>query len=449
MKKYLLSLFLLITVASIHCLEVNGQNASVFSQFLQNPFQFNPSYASQQGHAEANLFYRKQWVGIENAPESGAFNIQTPLGRNVSVGFTVVSNKTIILNTNTALATFAYRVRFGYYHHLNFGLSGGARLNNFDLEAVANANDPALNNVAQKSYGVAGQFGFNYQFKNFNLGFALPNLFDSKANSENQFQEVNFDPFLNKFGSLSYNFNIGNLQLTPTLIYRAIDQQQDQWEGMVLATYKNIIWLGASYRQDYGITGLIGLRLKGRVKAGFAYEYPTSELGNATSGTQEFYLGTRLGKRDRELEYVVEKKKKDSLAQVAAAQKQTEQHDEKTEPATIEPIQAAPVIITPDSVTQKEVETPEPKPEEKVEPEVADYYVVVAAYHNQQNAINQLKELRNKSLLPEILYNAEKNYYYVYLYKTNNKERALDELSREREKNRFQGVWIYKAPVKK
>jgi type IX secretion system PorP/SprF family membrane protein len=456
MKKSLPILLLITIVTTSTLLRVNAQNAPVFSQYLQNPFQFNPSYAAQQGHTEANLFYRKQWVGIENAPESAALNIQTPMGRNVSLGFTVVSNKTIILNTNSALATFAYRVRFGYYHHLNFGLAGGVHLNNFDLEAVANANDPALNNVAQKSYAVAGQFGFNYQYKNFNLGFALPNLFDSKANSEEQFQKVDFNPFLNKFGSLSYNFNIGEVQLAPTVIYRANDKQQTQWEGMVLATYKNFIWLGASYRQDYGVTGLIGLRLKGRVKVGFAYEYPTSALGNASTGTQEFYLGARLGNRDREEEYVIEKKQKDSLAQVAAAQKQiqtetqTQKAPETVEPAAIKPIVVAPVIIAQEpAITQEEVKPAvEVIPEEKKE-EPAEYYVVLAAYQNQQNAIQQLKALRNKSLFPDVLYIAEKNYYYVYLYKSDNKQDALDELSRERQKNRFQGVWLYKAPIKK
>jgi len=431
-----------------------GQDAATFSQFLQNPFQFNPSYAAHQGHAEANIFYRKQWLGIENAPEVGAFNIQAPVGRNVSLGFTVVSNKTILLNTNSALATFGYRVRLGYYHHLNFGVSGGIALNNFDLDAVANTNDPVLMNVVQKSKYFTGQFGVNYQFKNFNIGFALPNLLDSKPNSLNDFQDVEFKPFNNKFGSISYNFNVSDIQLSPTVIYRALDNGQDQWEGMLLATYRGFLWVGASYRDGYGITGLIGVRLKNNYKVGYAYEHPTSSISQASSGSHEIYLGARFGKRNREEEYILGKQTKDSLAQVAASQKEVDsQETQVVEEKAIEKsivieepkvIVAAPVVAAVTETKEESAKNEESIAKEPVE-EPASYYVVLGAYRNQQNALNQMRELQEKSLLPQMLYNVEKSYYYIYLYKTDNQKDAVEELSKEREKNRFQGVWIHKV----
>lgn len=452
MKTPTLKSFLSLAVIFSCGINSMAQDAPIFSQFLQNPFQFNPSYAAQQGHYEANIFYRKQWLGVENAPEIGAFNIQAPVGRNVSLGFTVVSNKTVILNSSSALATFAYRVRLGYYHHLNFGLAGGIALNNFDLDAVANANDPALANIVQKSKYVTGQFGFNYQFKNFNIGFALPNIFDSKPNSVDDFQSIEFNPARNKFGSVSYNFNLGDIQLSPTVIYRALDNKQDQWEGMVLATYRSFLWLGASYRDGYGITGLIGVRLKNNYKVGYAYEHPTSSISKASSGSHEIYLGAVFGKRDREEEYILEKKKKDSLAQVAAAKKEleakekqvVEQKVEEKPTVTEEPsiIVAAPVVI-PTIPDQKE----EPVTKEPEEP--ANYYVVLGAYRNQQNALNQMKALRERSMLPEMLYVIDKKYYYIYTFKSNDRKSALEELSKERGKNRFPDVWIYRAPIKK
>lgn len=429
-----------------------SQDAPIFSQFPLNPFQFNPSYAAHQGHAEANLFYRKQWMGIENAPEVGAFNIQAPVGRNVSFGFMFLSNKTVILNTTSTLATFGYRVRLGYYHHLNFGISGGIAMNNFDLEAVANANDPALNNVVQKSTYVDGQAGINYQFKNFNIGFALPKLFDSKPYSETEFQDVKFNAFRNKFGSVAYNFNVGNVQVSPTVIYRAIDTKKDQWEGMVLATYKSFLWIGASYRDGYGVTGLIGVKLKGLLRIGYAYEHPTTSISEASNGSHELYLGMRLGHRDREEEYILEKKNKDSLAQAAAkkevAEKEKQVVEEKVEEKPIvteEPkvIVAAPIVAA--AIPAKEEEPITKEPEE----EPANYYVVLGAYRNQKNALNQMKALRERSMLPEMLFVLDKKYYYIYTFKSNDRKSALEELSKERAKNRFPDVWIYRAPIEK
>lgn len=430
-----------------------AQDAAIFSQFPLNPFQFNPSYAAHQGHAEANLFYRKQWMGIENAPEVGAFNIQAPVGRNVSFGFMFLSNKTVLLNTTSTLATFGYRVRLGYYHHLNFGISGGIAMNNFDLEAVANANDPALNNVVQKSTYIDGQAGINYQFKNFNIGFALPKLFDSKPYSQTEFQDVKFNAFRNKFGSASYNFNVGNIQLSPTVIYRAIDTKKDQWEGMLLATYKSFLWIGASYRDGYGITGFIGVKLKGLLRIGYAYEHPTTSISEASNGSHELYLGMRLGHRDREEEYFLEKRNKDSLAQVTAAKKELEAKEkqvaeEKVEEKPIvteEPkvIVAAPIVAAPIPAKEEEPVTKEP------EEEPADYYVVLGAYRNQKNALNQMKALRDRSMLPEMLFVLDKKYYYIYTFKSKDRKSALEELSKERAKNRFPDVWIYRAPIEK
>lgn len=438
-----------------------GQDAAVFSQFTLNPYQFNPSYAAQRGYTEANIFYRKQWLGIENAPEIGAFNIQTPVGRNVSLGLNVYSNKTILLNTTAALATFAYRVRLGYYHHLNFGLSGGVAMNNFDLNAVDDTNDPALANVVQKSTYVTSQFGINYQFKNFNIGFALPNVLESKPTSLQEFQDIKFSPFNNKFGSATYNFNLRDVQLSPTVIYRALDTQQDQWEGMLIATYKSFLWVGASYRDGYGITGFIGVKLKGLYRVGYAYEHPTSSISKASSGSHEIYFGARLGKHDREEQYVLDKKKSDSLAQVALANKELEDEKKKQEQAAAEKpavqeelapaIVVAPVVIaqepTPQKVEEKQaVIIAEEKPKEEIQ---TSYYVVLGAYRNQENALKHMRDLRERSLLPQMLYVLEKNYYYVYTFKTANHESALAELIKERERNRYPGVWLYKETKKK
>jgi len=469
MKKILLRYCLLFGYfgSSIVCV---GQDQPVFSQFPLNPFQFNPSYAASNGYLEANLFYRKQWINIENAPSIGAFNIQTPVGRNVSLGLTLVNNKTILLNTNSALATFAYRVRLGNYHHLDFGISSGLAMNNFDLEATA--NDPFFSNVVPRSQYLTGQFGFNYRYKNFNVGFALPNLLDSRPNSLKEFQNIDFNPFDNKFGSIGYNFNLGQVQVSPLVIYRALDNQQDQFEGMVMATYKGFIWVGASYRDGYGLTGIVGFRLKGSYRVSYAYEYPTSDIRSASGGSHEFYLGARLSKRDREEDFAMEDLKKDSLAQIAKVNKELEDAQKKEQEKLLAEAKQKEQEKLLAEAKQKEQEKSEIKPEEKVEskpieqPVVevksevkstevkettvdeipSDYYVVLGAYRSQPNALSQMRILRDQGLMPQMHYRVDKQYYYVYLVKTDDRKQAIEELSKERARNRFQGVWLYTVP---
>jgi hypothetical protein len=246
------------------------------------------------------------------------------------------------------------------------------------------------------------------------------------------------------------------VQISPLVIYRALDNRQDQWEGMVMATYRGFIWVGASYRDGYGLTGIVGFRLKGSYRVSYAYEYPTTEIRDASAGSHEFYLGARLGKRDREEQFAMEDLKKDSLDQVAKAKKEleatqkqeqekllaeakkqeqekllaeakqkeqeklTEKPEEKTE---VKPIEQ-PVIV----VTKPEVKPTQVK-ENTVDEVPSDYYVVLGAYKSQQNALSQMRALRDQGLMPQMHYRVDKQYYYVYLLKTDNRKQALEEFN--------------------
>lgn len=466
LPKHPILLGLLLIVATVPAL---AQNPIIYSQYFLNPYQFNPSFVANSGHFEANVFYRKQWMGIENAPQAGAINVQAPLGRSVSVGLMAQSAKTVLLKNNSALATIGYRVRIGYYQHLNFGLSGGVGMNNFNLDAVAMSTDPTLANVLQKNSYVVSQFGFNYQYRGLSIGFALPELLDTKPNSSESFQEVKFSPFHQKFGSVSYTMNVTrDIQLSPIVIYRAINAQDYQFEGMISAMWKNTLWIGGSYRDGYGFTAFVGLKARNLVKVGYAYDRPIGPLSKATSGSHEIYAGTRFGKRDREEEYFVAKKKKDSLHQVAKLQKEQKPAEPvvaKEKPKKVdEPVQNnpdtlanEPIVVQQQPVPQqqqpKEPEVKEPviaretKPETKEESILDGYYVVVGAFRSHDNAMKQIRELRGQSMFPDLLYVLERNFYYVFLYHSKDRSKAIDELQDLRKK--YPRAWLFEPAASK
>jgi type IX secretion system PorP/SprF family membrane protein len=480
----LTTLFLLLLLISQTAF---GQNPPVFSQFFANPYQFNPSYTAHRGYAEANLFYRRQWLDINNTPTVGALNIQAPVGKNVSLGLTAYSDKTILLNSTSVLATFGYRIRFTQNHNLNFGISAGAGFNSFDFSALEDTSDPALAGITQNNTFINGQFGFNYQFKNFNIGFALPKLFDSRPNSTKEFEDVKFSKFDNRFGSVSYTFDLGSVKVSPYVIYRSLDRSQDQWEGLLHISIKDVIWVGGSYRDGYGVTGFIGLNIKSLLRIGYAYERPTGDISSVAGNTHEIYLGARLGHRNREDEIFAQKEHDDSLKAVAKANKlkadtttnkkiYTEAQENKQEPLVAKQEQQTPPAVqnappanttntTPEktntTTTPTEKTTPartevtpvEKQPEQHVnqeEEKIAEehapgHYLVLGVYQHPENARKQLSTLRTKGLTPSILYQAEKNYYYVYIYYSLNRQEVIDEWRRIRQQNQYFGAWIYTA----
>jgi type IX secretion system PorP/SprF family membrane protein len=446
-----------------------GQNPPVFSHFYANPYQFNPSYVAGNGFSEANLFYRRQWLGINNTPTVMAVNAQAPVGRNVSVGLNAFSDKSALLSSTSALATFGYRVRFNYMHHLNFGISVGVGFNSFDFVAIEETNDPALADISSNNTFLNGQFGLNYQWKNLNIGFAFPKLFDSKPNSIETFNEVKFDKFDNRFASVSYTFKAGDISLTPVGLYRSIGVNQDQLEGMLIAKFKNVIWLGGSYRDGYGVTGFIGINVKGLLRLGYAYEKATGDIADVVDGSHEIFLGARIGKRDREQEWTDQKHLQDSLALV---KKQIEQ---SKSPAVEEPVVAEkPLEVVAAPVVEEKVEPTKPEivqvdttkvvvsepvvieqPTEAVKPEQPKleneikkplehgHYVVVGVYKMEENATKVANLLKQKGHPATILYYPEKDYYYVYLFKSLDRNEALRRLQLVKRQNQFFAAWVF------
>ncbi len=437
--------------------QVRAQDPPIFSQFFANPYQFNPSYAAHNGYAEANVFYRKQWVGFENAPEALSLNAHAPLGRNIAIGFTAYSNKTILLNNSALLATVGYKVRFGNFSHLNFGLSGGMGFNKFNIEAVENSNDPALVNVIPKSNSLNGQFGANLTIKNFNIGIALPVLFESRTTrkTENDITAKKFSPFSNKFGSVSYNVKLRDVTIVPTVLYRSLDNIQFQWEGMVVAHFKNVVWVGASYREGYGVTGLIGFNIKGLLKVGYNYEKPTGPISKAPNGgTHEIYLGAKLAKYNRDEAVLVQRLRRDSVnaikTEIAPDQYAAGDSDDPSPWPADEAVQnddgdeIAPDDLESDDngefspyANSIDAAAPVNQPVSK------EHYVVLGVYKHYSNACRQVVNLKTKGLKPSILFIPQKRFYYVYVFHSPERDEAVKERKLARQSNQFFGAWIF------
>lgn len=470
--------FTCLILAFLFTTKAEAQTAPVFSNFYANPYQFNPAFVSHNGYTEANVMYRKQWLNISNAPTTLAFNVQAPVGRNVSLGLNIISDKTILLSTNYAMTTFGYRIRFTKTHHLNFGLSAGVGFNNYDFESVNESGDPALN--YQNNTFLSGQFGVHYQLNKLSIGFSLPKLFDSSPSADKTFSDIEFNQYRNKFGSVAYAFDLGpNVQLSPIVIFRAQDKQQDQWEGMLMANYKNILWIGSSYRVDYGVTGFIGINLKGLLRIGYAYEQPTGDIGKISGGSHEVYLGARLSQRNRE-DLIAERTqridslKNDNIAQENDIEQEPETDQPVEDEATVEPVETFPIVVQQDPsnedqqlptretedikqqtpVVQPEIATAEEeqKPTNTIQPtapqadeRTADdgYYLVVGVFKSVDNAIKQMSYLKKDGFSPAVLYRSDKDFYYVYTTYSPTRQETIDEWKKIRRQNKYYGSWIY------
>jgi len=274
-----------------------------------NPYIYNPAYAGVEGHAAFFLTYRQQWTNIESAPALSDFSFHVPLRGGIAIGAAAFNITQGLLSTSAAKVTGAYLVNIDRTHFLRFGMSFGAGINSLSLDEVENATetDPVFAKFLDQSTFFLGDFGMTYHFGHFNVGFALPNLFSYNpiTQKQNEAFSQGFSPDDNILLKMNYRGHISDdFAFEPHLIYRYSNVIPHQWETVLIAHLYHIVWVGGSYRQDSGIIGLAGAKIKEKIGLGFSYELGNPNISSLLGPTLEVTLGYHLGTRKDHAEHV-------------------------------------------------------------------------------------------------------------------------------------------------
>ena len=278
-----------------------AQQTPIYSQFFLNPYVYNPAYAGQNNRSVAFLNYRKQWIGIDGAPETGTLSFHTPAKRNIALGGMVYYDTRSLLKSTAVSLSFTYKAFLGERQFLSFGLSGGVSMNNIQLDNINDPSilsDPALFDLVDNNLSPNASFGIRYHHKGLDFGFSLPSLFKRDVVGVEQFATVTLDPIKNYtiMASRKFNLGTGNVVLEPHILYRVTETLPNQWEALAVVHLRDLIWLGGSYRQEYGATALMGLNIGEMLSVGYAYEFANTLVDGIPDGTHEVQLKINLGK---------------------------------------------------------------------------------------------------------------------------------------------------------
>lgn len=447
---------------------LNAQQNLVYNHYFLNPYLYNPSYIAPNGYSELYMNYRKQWAQFNGAPTTATLNLQLPINYKMGFGLNLYNDQAGVLQTNSAMASFAYQVYLGKstteLHRLGFGLSAGVTINNINLNKVDDPSDPSLTD--NNSSSVDGQFGINYQYNNLKIGFALPRLFVSHLVSENGFNTPKLDQLNHTISTISYNFKLSQrMAFEPFFLYRTSEGVKGQFEATGVLKLDNLVWGGASYRQNYGPAGFLGFNLKDKLKVGYAYEFAPEQTTGFGNGSHEIQVILRIGKKKRERPAAEVKQEPDQ--QLATQPAVQENKNEKPEPKPEEKVETKPLTepvtkpVVEQPVQEKPTVTEEPKEEPKVEqPKEAEkekivtltgrdlrpgHYVVVGVFRSNQNALNHMNNLKKEGY-PNVTvsYSATKQYYYVHMGNLANVEEAakLRDQYRKETKTSLRDCWV-------
>ena len=297
MKRVFLFIIALITCTA----GVRAQDDVQLSQYFLGMGYYNPAYAGTTGDLNMLGFFRQQWIGMPQAGTSFFVIADMPLtfGKtNHGVGL-VVNTESIGLFTNTKVAAqYAYKQKL-FGGTLSIGLQGGIFNKGFDGTKVFipegndyhQQDDEAIPRTSVQAMALDINAGVYYTHKNFYVGFGATHL----TSPEMQFEENAYTYLstgLNLTGGYNIQFNNPLYELQPSVFLKT-DMQTFQADITARMVYNKMFNGGLSWRVNESVVVLLGATF-GRLQVGYAYDFPTTAILKASTGSHEVVVRYQL-----------------------------------------------------------------------------------------------------------------------------------------------------------
>jgi type IX secretion system PorP/SprF family membrane protein len=272
---------------------------------MYNKLIYNPAYAGSRDVLSINGSYRNQWAGIDGAPTNAMISVDAPIGsqlkefKPVALGL-LINKETQGPVINTTIATnYAYRIKLEN-STLSFGLQAGVALYNAQYGGLnpLDKNDPLLatdiKNAILPNFGT----GVYWSNKKFYLGLSCPNILEDyfDKNEQTYASGQKAAEVRGYFLSGGYTLPVSeHVALLPQAIVRYTADGKYQvpvnTDLNLSAIFYQRFLLGATYRTDGSIAGVVHMQVAKRLNIGYSYDYAVSDLSPYAKGTNEITVG--------------------------------------------------------------------------------------------------------------------------------------------------------------
>lgn len=277
-----------------------SQQDSQYTQYMYNTANVNPAYAGSRESLTAFILHRNQWVGLDGAPVTNNFTINTPIGdSNFGAGISFTNDKIGPTSENEISADLAYFIQISENYKLSVGLKGTANLFNLDVNklTIYDPTDTQFQNVdTEFSPNIgAGLYLFS---ENTYVGLSVPNFFESYRYNDNNVaitkEKMHFYFIAGHVFELS-----PSLKFKPALLTKVVEGAPLQADVTANFLMFDKLTLGAAYRWDAAVSALAGFQISDSWFIGYGYDLETTKLARYNSGSHEIFLRYELFNRTR------------------------------------------------------------------------------------------------------------------------------------------------------
>ena len=281
-----------------------AQSDPHYTMFMYNKLMYNPAYAGSRDITEVSALYRDQWVGIDGAPKTINISADGLVGsymnpdRKVALGISF-NNETIGVETNTDIMTYySYKISMES-SHIAFGLSAGAKLYTANYSQL----NPFQQSDVNLSHDIKGAFlpnfgtGIYWSSDKAFFGVSIPNLLQNYYDkNEMKLNNQQSREIRGYYASGGYVFTASeHIKVEPQFMFRYSGNSTYQLPAdadlNLTVIYNNRIMVGATYRTDKSVEGIIHMQVMHKFNLGYAFDYSMSALAPYNAGTHEVVLG--------------------------------------------------------------------------------------------------------------------------------------------------------------
>jgi type IX secretion system PorP/SprF family membrane protein len=270
----------------------SAQENFLFSQNIAQRQMYTP--AGVLDSSSVALFYRKQWAGLEDAPETVGFAGNLTNGKN-GFGLRFFNDRAGLFLQNSVFFQYGFYAKIKENQGLLLAAGFGLKMLNFNTNGLSDKefSDPVLLR-AKNNTRFASEFSLGYNINHWKFSLTFPHLFQKNvAHSEVSLTPVSQSNHFIIAGSYKHDFQEVPLSIEPILMYKKGAVRSGQTDFGLNVEWKKMLGLGFLYRTDFGLAFLPAFHFK-KITIAYAYEISPVERGVRGGSSHEIRLAYQL-----------------------------------------------------------------------------------------------------------------------------------------------------------
>jgi type IX secretion system PorP/SprF family membrane protein len=275
-----------------------AQQDAQYAQYMYNTVAVNPAYAGSRGVTSLFLLHRNQWIGLDGAPKTNVFSINKPVANSVlGYGISVINDQIGVSDDNTISADVSYSIAVSTSYKCSFGLKASANWLSVDYSrlTIRDPNDIVLSHQNEIDNQFSPNLGvgiYLHSTKNY-IGISVPHLLETKRYDDNIRSTAKDKMHFYLIAGTVFDLN-SDWKFKPALLTKLVQGTPLQMDVSANFLFSEKFTIGAAYRLNAAVTGLLSFQVNEAWQIGYAYDTETTRLAHYNSGSHELFLRFEL-----------------------------------------------------------------------------------------------------------------------------------------------------------